>query len=153
MTESNTDDEGEAEAEAEAPSSLLRQWLASIGKQINAGVTWCGGMGVMLGHALVRGPRRPVGLYDISYQTLQLGIRSVPLTFMMSLFVGMILSWQFGEALAGFGAKNNIGYVTSLALVRELIPTLLAVTVGTKMATGMTAELGSMKVTEQIDAI
>lgn len=130
-----------------------REWITNLGKSINAGVLWTGGMAMMLARALVRGPRRPWSFYDTSYQVLQLGIRSMPLATMMSVFVGMILAWQFGEALADFGAKNSIGNVTSLALVRELVPTLLAVTVGTKMATGMTAELGSMKVTEQIDAI
>lgn len=138
---------------SEPKTSPLRDWIATAGKTINGGVVWLGGMFVMLGQALVRGPRRPFALFDISYQILQLGIRSTPLATMMSLFVGMILAWQFGEALSDFGAKNSLGYVTSLALVRELVPTLLAVTVGTKMATGMTAELGSMKVTEQIDAI
>ncbi|MCA9681216.1 MAG: ABC transporter permease [Myxococcales bacterium] len=132
---------------------MFRQWIENLGKTINEMVLWVGGMAVMFGQAMLRGPRRPLGLFDISYQILQLGIRSIPVTTMMSMFVGMILSWQFGEALADFGAKNSLGYVTSLALVRELVPTLLAVTVGTKMATGMTAELGSMKVTEQIDAI
>jgi phospholipid/cholesterol/gamma-HCH transport system permease protein len=138
---------------AEQQKSALREWVENLGKTINTGVVWCGGMAVMFGQALIRGPRRPFGFYDISYQTLQLGVRSIPLATGMSLFVGMILAWQFGEALSDFGAKNSIGYVTALALVRELVPTLLAVTVGTKMATGMTAELGSMKVTEQIDAI
>lgn len=131
----------------------FKEWVTNLGTTINAGIKWCGGLAVMFGQAVVRGPRRPFGLFDISYQVVQLGIRSIPVTTMMSLFVGMILAWQFGEALVDFGAKNSIGYVTALALVRELVPTLLAVTVGTKMATGMTAELGSMKVTEQIDAI
>ncbi|EDM80416.1 putative ABC transporter, permease protein [Plesiocystis pacifica SIR-1] len=131
----------------------IRDWAEGVGANINETIRWCGGMAVMFGQAMARGPRRPWGLFDISYQILQLGIRSIPVTTMMSIFVGMILAWQFGEALADFGATNSIGYVTSLALVRELVPTLLAVTVGTKMATGMTAELGSMKVTEQIDAI
>ncbi|NVB41844.1 ABC transporter permease [Pseudenhygromyxa sp. WMMC2535] len=132
---------------------MFRDWTENIGKTITSVVSWSGGMAAMFGQAMIRGPRRPFGLFDISYQIVQLGIRSIPVTTMMSVFVGMILAWQFGEALADFGATNSIGYVTSLALVRELVPTLLAVTVGTKMATGMTAELGSMKVTEQIDAI
>ena len=135
------------------PKQLLRDAVTDLGQTITDGVQWFGGMAVMLGKAIVRGPRRPFGLFDISYQILQLGIRSVPLATMMAVFVGMILAWQFGEALVDFGAKNRLGHVTSLALVRELVPTLLAVTVGTKMATGMTAELGSMKVTEQIDAL
>lgn len=131
----------------------IREWITNLGKTISSMVLWSGGLAVMFGQSMARGPRRPFGLFDISYQILALGIRSIPLTTMMSVFVGMILAWQFGEALTAFGAKNSLGYVTSLALVRELVPTLLAVTVGTKMATGMTAELGSMKVTEQIDAI
>jgi len=138
------------QADKESP---LQEWVTNLGQTINGGIKWSGGMAVMAGQALIRGPRRPFALFDISYQVLQLGIRSTPLATMMALFVGMILAWQFGEALTAFGAKNSIGTVTSLALVRELVPTLLAVTVGTKMATGMTAELGSMKVTEQIDAI
>ena len=131
----------------------LRQWVSDLGKTITTVIDWSGGMSVMFGRAMIRGPRRPLGLFDISYQVVQLGIRSIPLATLMSVFVGMILAWQFGEALTDFGAKNALGYATSLALVRELVPTILAVTVGTKMATGMTAELGSMKVTEQIDAI
>lgn len=133
--------------------ALVRELITGLGGNITSMVKWSGGMAVMFGQAMVRGPRRPLALFDISYQLLQLGIRSLPVTTLMSIFVGMILAWQFGEALTDFGAKSAIGYVTSLALVRELVPTLLAVTVGTKMATGMTAELGSMKVTEQIDAI
>jgi phospholipid/cholesterol/gamma-HCH transport system permease protein len=132
---------------------VVRELITGLGGNLTSMVKWSGGMAVMLGQALFRGPRRPLGLFDISYQLLQLGIRSLPVTTLMSIFVGMILAWQFGEALTDFGAKSAIGYVTSLALVRELVPTLLALTVGTKMATGMTAELGSMKVTEQIDAI
>lgn len=133
--------------------SVIRELITGLGDNVTAMVKWTGGMAVMFGQAMIRGPRRPFAFFDISYQLLQLGIRSLPVATLMSIFVGMILAWQFGEALTDFGAKSAIGYVTSLALVRELVPTLLAVTVGTKMATGMTAELGSMKVTEQIDAI
>jgi phospholipid/cholesterol/gamma-HCH transport system permease protein len=77
----------------------------------------------------------------------------MPLATLMGVFVGMALTWQFGEALMSFGAKNAVGSAAALALVRELVPTIMALTVGAKIATGMTAELGSMKVSEQIDAI
>lgn len=80
-------------------------------------------------------------------------MRSIPLATLMGVFVGMALTWQFGEALMGFGAKNAVGSAAALALVRELVPTIMALTVGAKIATGMTAELGSMKVSEQIDVI
>lgn len=127
--------------------------IAGIARRLDTFLMWTGGTALMLMQAVRRGPKRPIGYHDITDQTLRLGIRSIPLTFLMSIFVGMILAWQFGDALEDFGAKNALGNVTSLALVQELVPVLIAVTVGTKMATGMTAELGSMKVTEQIDAI
>jgi phospholipid/cholesterol/gamma-HCH transport system permease protein len=110
-------------------------------------------MTVMFVQAVLSGMRRPLGIYDIFYQIVALGIRSMPLATLMGVFVGMALTWQFGEALMSFGAKNAVGSAAALALVRELVPTIMALTVGAKIATGMTAELGSMKVSEQIDAI
>jgi phospholipid/cholesterol/gamma-HCH transport system permease protein len=127
--------------------------VEQVGELVVGIIVWSGGMFRITVQALARGPRRPIGLYDISYQILQLGMRSIPLASMMSIFVGVIFAWQFGEALDDFGAKSAIGTIAALGLVRELVPVILAVTVGTKMATGMTAELGSMKVSEQIDAI
>lgn len=127
--------------------------IAKIGDQITSGLDWVGGLFRLLGQAIVRGVRRPLGIYDVFYQITALGIRSLPLATVMSLFIGLVLTWQFGEALLGFGAKNAVGQAAALALVRELVPGILALTVGAKMATGMAAELGSMKVSEQIDAI
>ncbi|MEM6995097.1 MAG: ABC transporter permease [Myxococcota bacterium] len=99
------------------------------------------------------GPRRPWGIDDIARQMVEMGVRSLPIATFIALFIGMILAWQFGWALKDFGATMALGDVTSIALVGELVPTLLALTVGSKMAAGMAAELGSMKVTEQIDAV
>ena len=127
--------------------------IRRLGDLILDGLTWLGGLGRMLWIILRRGPRRPFGIYDISYQMVQLGIRSLPLATLMSVVIGMILAWQFGWALADFGAKMALGYTCAIALVREIIPFVLAVTVGVKMSAGMAAELGSMKVTEQIDAV
>lgn len=127
--------------------------IARVGDTITSGLDWVGGMFRLLGQALVRGVRRPFAIYDIFYQITALGVRSLPLATVMSVFIGLVLTWQFGEALMGFGAKNAVGQAAALALVRELVPGLLALTVGAKMATGMAAELGSMKVSEQIDAI
>ena len=131
----------------------MRDAIEQVGSRVVEFFRWNGEMIVLAARAIASGPRRPWGVPDISYQMLRLGIASMPLASLMSVFVGMILAWQFGEALTDFGAKSTLGYASSLALVRELVPTLLAVTVGAKMSTGMAAELGSMKVTEQIDAI
>ncbi len=131
----------------------MREAIQRLGALTVDAAVQLGELARLLATAVIRGPRRPFGIYDISYQLVHLGIKSLPLTTFMGVFLGMIGAWQFGWALADFGAKMALGYVASLALVRELVPTVVAITVGAKMAAGMAAELGSMKVTEQIDAI
>lgn len=127
--------------------------ISRLGTIVLAGLDWIGGL-TGLGFRLLRvGPRRPIGIDDIATQMLFLGVRSLPITTFMSLFIGMILAWQFGVALKDFGTTQALGDASSLALVKELVPVMIALTVGSKMAAGMTAELGSMKVSEQIDAI
>jgi phospholipid/cholesterol/gamma-HCH transport system permease protein len=127
--------------------------ISRLGRIVLGGLEWLGGV-TGLALTLVRvGPRRPWGIDDMAAQMVHLGVKSLPIALFISLFIGMILSWQFGWALKDFGATPKLGDASSLALVRELVPTLVALTVGAKMAAGMAAELGSMKVTEQIDAV
>jgi phospholipid/cholesterol/gamma-HCH transport system permease protein len=65
----------------------------------------------------------------------------------------VVLGLQSAVKKARFGAENYVGPLTALAILRELGPVLTAILVGGKVASGITAELGSMKVTEQIDAL
>ncbi|HVN39977.1 MAG TPA: ABC transporter permease [Myxococcota bacterium] len=82
-----------------------------------------------------------------------IGARSTTIVLITALFTGMVLALQTGIALARFGAKPYVGSVVGLSLARELGPVLTALMVGGRVGAGITAELGSMRVTEQIDAI
>ena len=82
-----------------------------------------------------------------------IGVRSLPVALTAALFTGMVLALQTAVNLARFGAENYVGPVVALSILRELGPVLTAILVGGKVASGITAELGSMKVTEQIDAL
>src|SRR5688572_29210827 len=113
-----------------------------FGAVVLAGVDWMGGMTSMFVRMIKVGVRAPIGLDDIAHQLLHLGVRSLPISTFLSVFIGMILAQQFGVTLMDFGAIMKLGDASSLALVKELVPTLLALTVGAKMAAGMTAELG-----------
>src|SRR5690606_24894416 len=135
------------------PLSFMKRWIERFGGVILSGLAWIGGATRLAIRTAQVAVKRPIGFRDIAVQLVELGIRSLPISSFLSLFIGMILTWQFGWGLADFGATMALGYASSLALVRELIPTFLAITVGAKMAAGMAAELGSMKVTEQIDAV
>lgn len=82
-----------------------------------------------------------------------MGVRSLTVANVAALFTGMVLALQSAILMARFGAELYMGPVVALSVLRELGPVLTAILVGGKVASGITAELGSMKVTEQIDAL
>ena len=82
-----------------------------------------------------------------------IGLKSVPIATLILFFVGLVFAFQFGLSMQTMGAIPYLGKVTSLSIARELGPVFTALVVGGRVGAGMAAELGSMKVTEQIDAI
>ncbi len=86
-------------------------------------------------------------------QAEQIGVRSLGVAGITTVFTGMVLALQTAYSLPSLGIKYYIGAVVSKSLVRELGPVLTALIVGGRIGAGMTAEIGTMKVTEQIDAL
>ncbi len=86
-------------------------------------------------------------------QAYHLGVRSIAIATVTALFTGMVLALQTSYSLAAYGAKTFVGDVVALSLVRELGPVLTSLMVGGRVGAGITAEIGTMNVTEQIDAI
>jgi len=114
------------------------------------------GMGsttVLFGRALSRGVRPPYAPREIAYQVEVLGVRSLSIATLTAVFAGLVISLQFAFFLARFGVQHTVGKVVVLTLFRELGPVLTALTVGARIGSGIAAELGSMTVTEQVDAI
>jgi len=97
--------------------------------------------------------RRPLEMREIIKQVEYLGTKSLSITLLTSIFTGMVLALQFSVSLQRFGAKEYVSIVVALAILRELGPVLTSVVVGGRVGSGIAAEIGSMKVTEQIDAI
>jgi len=97
--------------------------------------------------------KRPFEFGEIGYQIYRLGVESTSIALLTAIFTGMVLALQFGYAMTKFGATMYVGNVVSISILRELGPVLTALMVGGRIGAGMTAELGSMAVTEQIDAM
>jgi phospholipid/cholesterol/gamma-HCH transport system permease protein len=112
-----------------------------------------GGLVVMLVRALRRAFMRPLSFGAVAYQIEMLGTRSLSIATLTAVFAGLVMTLQFAFFMARFGIQHTVGKVVVLTLFRELGPVLTALTVGARIGSGITAELGSMKVTEQIDAI
>jgi len=89
----------------------------------------------------------------IAQQVVAIGAQSAPIVSVTALFTGMVLALQTAFALSRFGAKPYVGSIVGLAMVRELAPVLAALMVAGRVGAGIASELGSMRVTEQVDAI
>lgn len=86
-------------------------------------------------------------------QLYSFGVKSFPMVFIVSIFTGMVLIIQLVPEFKKFGAESFTGGAISLAISRELGPTLTAVIIAGRVGSAITAELGSMKVSEQIAAL
>jgi phospholipid/cholesterol/gamma-HCH transport system permease protein len=82
-----------------------------------------------------------------------LGVRSIPVLLLTGAFTGMVLALQSFEALARFGGQSLVGAIASLGLARELAPVLTAFLVAGRAGSAMAAQLASMQISEQIDAL
>src|SRR4051794_7974837 len=82
-----------------------------------------------------------------------IGVGSLPVVIMTGFFTGAVMGLQMSRALATYGATGQVGQIVAITLVRELGPVLSALLVAGRNGSGIASELGSMKVTEQIDAM
>ncbi|HEY3064216.1 MAG TPA: ABC transporter permease [Methylomirabilota bacterium] len=114
---------------------------------------WYGGMGLLVAR-VARNLALPPKYFRLVVGEIQtMGVQSLGLALTAAVFTGMVFALQSAINMARFGAENYVGPVVALAILRELGPVLTAILVGGKVASGIAAELGSMKVTEQIDAL
>ncbi|HEX8796287.1 MAG TPA: ABC transporter permease [Polyangiaceae bacterium] len=97
--------------------------------------------------------QRPLEISATIYQIDSLGVRSMGIVAVTSVFIGMVMTIQFAFGLQRFGGLEYIPRVIVLSFLRELGPTLTAIIVGGRIGSGMAAEVGAMNVTEQVDAI
>jgi phospholipid/cholesterol/gamma-HCH transport system permease protein len=97
--------------------------------------------------------RRPPTWTTIVDQLEHVGWRSLSIVTLTALSMGMVLALQLGNFLERFGAKMFVSRIVGVSLVREMAPILTALMLGGRVGAGITAELGTMAVTEQIDAV
>ena len=96
---------------------------------------------------------RPFYWRDVIIQMDRIGVGSLPIVLLTGLFTGMVLALQSSVELSKFGADAYVGNLVGASMIRELGPVLCALMVAGRAASGIAAELGSMRVTEQIDAL
>src|SRR3989338_2904806 len=97
--------------------------------------------------------RPPYRYRDWFYQMQFIGVHSLPIILLTGLFTGMVFALQTGNTFALFKMQNMVGSTVGLALAREIAPVFTALMVTARAGSAMATELGTMRVTEQIDAL
>ena len=142
----------ESEEDETAQESWLVRYLIQVGETV---ANWLYAIGdfayftSQVFHWLIRLPRRGT-LLPCAYE---IGIRSLPVIALTGTFIGMVLSVQSYAQLKDYYLETRMGALINLSLVRELGPVLAATMLAGRIGSSMAAELGTMRVTEQIDAL
>jgi phospholipid/cholesterol/gamma-HCH transport system permease protein len=135
---------------------ILNGWLAGLGRSTVLGLTRFGDFWIAAARSFAYVPHALVTRRDLQRllpQCYYIGTKSVPVILVTGVFVGMVLAVQAIEQFMSAGLADRMGVIVSLSVVRELGPVLAGVMLAGRVGGALTAELGTMKVTEQIDAL
>jgi phospholipid/cholesterol/gamma-HCH transport system permease protein len=131
----------------------IADWIADLGQRVMEGLCGVGNItlfAVSTFRWLLARPPRPETIWFNFYQ---IGVRSLPVVALNGTFVGMVMAVQSYAPFRMMGLESRLGAVVNMALVRELGPVLAATMLAGRVGSSMAAELGTMRVTEQIDAL
>ena len=131
----------------------MKTVLEAIGRGVLSLFEGVGRFFELLGQTLLGLVRPPYQMALAAKQVVRVGVDSVPVVFLTALFTGGVLALQTFKGFQRFHAEGYIGSVVALSMLRELGPVLTGLMVTGRAGSAMAAELGSMRVTEQIDAL
>lgn len=127
--------------------------LAAIGRTFLLFLSGTGRFALFTGSAVSHCVRPPLYLRLLLRQMIDIGYYSLPVVGMTTLFAGMVLALQSYTGFARFNAEGAVATVVVLSITRELGPVMAGLMVAGRVGAAMAAELGTMRVTEQIDAL
>jgi phospholipid/cholesterol/gamma-HCH transport system permease protein len=127
--------------------------LELLGNEIITFIEEMGLVAQLFGNAIKWLFRPPLRLQHIIAQMEEVGFNSIPVVLITASFTGMVLALQSYIGFKRFSAESLVGTVVSLSMTRELGPVLTGLMVAGRIGAAMAAELGTMRVTEQIDAL
>lgn len=130
---------------------MLVVYLEKLGRGIITLLESCGRIVMLLSDP--EPFRQRPNIKHVLHQMSHLGVDSLPIVMLTILFTGMVMTVQISHEFIKYGAQSSVGGVIAIAMGRELAPVLTGVVVAGRVGAAITAEIGSMKVTEQIDAL
>jgi phospholipid/cholesterol/gamma-HCH transport system permease protein len=135
------------------PSVAIRSAAAAIWNPLNSLLEWFGELGMFIWQVMRSTFRRPFEGLELIRQLDEVGSKSLPMVAMAGAAIGAVLALESRHSLIQFGAKSLLPAAVVFSIIHETGPVITALVVCGRVGAGIGAELGSMKVTEQIDAI
>jgi phospholipid/cholesterol/gamma-HCH transport system permease protein len=132
--------------------------VAQIGESVTDALAYLGSLATLGGRAAYYtfvGPfqGRPLRLQRAVSQAMEVGVRALPILSLITFFIGLILALQAAYELRKFGAIDLVATAVAISMTRELGPLITAIVVIGRSGSAFAAEIGTMKVTEEIDAL
>src|SRR4030088_2203870 len=134
------------------------QFLSQVGGSVLNGLAYVGSLASLGGRAayytfVAPFQGKPVRLQRAISQALDVGVRALPILSLITFFIGLILALQSAYELRKFGAINYVASPVAISMTRELGPLIPAIVVIGRSGSAFAAEVGTIKVTEEIDAL
>jgi phospholipid/cholesterol/gamma-HCH transport system permease protein len=134
------------------------QIASQVGSSVTNGLAYVGSLASLGGRAAYYafvGPfqGKPIRLQRAISQALDVGVRALPILSLITFFIGLILALQAAYELRRFGAISYVATAVAISMSRELGPLITAIVVIGRSGSAFAAEIGTMKVTEEIDAL
>lgn len=127
--------------------------IEQVGRIALEAVNGTGRCGLLFGEAMALAFRAPFRVQLLFKQMEFIGNKSLGVTLLTGMFTGMVMTFQSYRSLRDFGSESILGGIVAVAMVRELGPVLTSLMVNARAGSAVAAELGTMRVTEQIDAL
>ena len=124
-----------------------------IGSRVNRVLEEIGDITILFGKTLYNTLRGKFHVGNVFLQMVHVGVDSIGVSVVTAAFVGMVFAVQIASEFVKFGAGSIVGGVMGIAVARELAPALTAVVLAARVGAAIAAEIGTMNVTEQVDAI
>lgn len=128
-------------------------FLAVIGRVFLTFLNAAGRLSIFAGHSIIAAFSPPYYWRSIRKQMIEIGYYSLPVVGLTAIFTGMVLALQSYTGFSRFNAESSIAAVVVISITRELGPVLAGLMVAGRVGAAMAAEIGTMRVTEQIDAL
>jgi phospholipid/cholesterol/gamma-HCH transport system permease protein len=138
---------------APRPGRVLERWLATLGRSSRSVVQQAGEISLILWGSTVAVARGQIGVGQVLREMYWMGVQSVPIILLTGVLAGVVTSQQGGYQFTGSVPLYVVGSVVVSSIILELGPVLTAIVFIGRVGARLTAELGTMKVSEQIDAL